>query len=183
METTLVWVALALGGLALVVALMALGKASAAGGAAGDAEREARRRADNAGEEARREIETLRQLLAVVASGGRLSRDQVLEGRLWSDVSPSEGKRLFEAGGLRLVDVRTPGETSGGIIPGALLIPVDELEARLRELPRDGAPTLIYCASGGRSAAACEFLSQQGFTNLSNLEGGFGAWPGPRARP
>jgi len=183
METTLVWIALGLAGLAVVIALLALGKAAAAGGAAGDAEREVRRRAENAGEEARRELDVLRQMLAVVASGGRLTRDQVLEGRLWNDMSPSEGKRLFEAGGLRLVDVRTPGETSGGIIPGALLIPVDELEARMRELPKAGAPKLIYCASGGRSAAACEFLTQQGFTNLSNLEGGFGAWPGPRARP
>jgi rhodanese-related sulfurtransferase len=42
---------------------------------------------------------------------------------------------------------------------------------------------LIYCAGGGRSAAACEFLASKGYTNLHNLEGGFGAWQGPRARP
>jgi phage shock protein E len=183
METTLLYAALCLGGAGSLAALVALGRASAARAAAADAEREARRRADNAGDEAKREIATLRQLLAVVASGGKLTREQVLEGRLWADVSPEEGKRLVESSAVRLLDVRTPGETSGGIIPGAVLIPVDQLEARLRELPKEGKRLLVYCAGGGRSAAACEFLSQQGFNDLANLEGGFGAWSGPRARP
>lgn len=183
METTLVYAALALGGASSLAALIALGKASAARAAAADAEREARRRAENAGEEAKREIATLRQMLAVVASGGSLSREQVLEGRLWSEMSPNEGKRLVESNAVRLLDVRTSGETAGGIIPGAQLIPVDQLQARLSELPRSGKPLLVYCAAGGRSAAACEFLSSQGYSQLHNLEGGFGAWPGARARP
>jgi len=183
METTLMYAGLALGGAGMLTALVALGRASAARAAAGDAEREARRRAENAGEEAKREVQVLRELLAVVASGGRLTREQVLEGRLWSDVSPDEGRKLVEAGAVRLLDVRTAGETAGGIIPNAQLIPVDQLESRLRELPKDGKPLLVYCAAGGRSAAACEFLASQGYSQLSNLEGGFGAWQGPRARP
>ncbi len=183
MEATLVYAALGLGGAGTLAALIALGKASAAHAAAADAEREARRRAENAGEEARREIATLREMLAVVATGGRLSREQVLEGRLWNDASPEEARRLVESDAVRLLDVRTSGETAGGIIPGAQLIPVDQLEARLRELPKAGKPLLVYCAGGSRSAAACEFLASQGYTQLSNLEGGFGAWQGPRARP
>lgn len=183
METTLVYAALALGGASSLAALIALGRASAARSAAADAEREAKRRAENFGAESKRELDTLRQMLAVVASGGKLTRDQVLEGRMWSDTSPDEGRKLVEANAVRLLDVRTASETAGGIIPGAQLIPVDQLESRLREVSKDGKPLLVYCAGGGRSAAACEFLSSQGFAQLSNLEGGFGAWQGPRARP
>ncbi len=175
--------ALIAAGVALLVALVALARAGAASARGEEFERDLRRRAENASEEVRREIEVLKKTVAVLAEGGRLSREQVLEGRLWSDVSPDQGRAMVEAGEVRLVDVRTPQETAGGIIPGAKLIPIDELEARMRELPNDGKRTLVYCAGGGRSAAACELLSQHGYANLHNLEGGFGAWSGPRVRP
>jgi rhodanese-related sulfurtransferase len=175
--------ALIAAGVALLVGLLALARAGSAGARAEELERDLRRRTENAVDEARREVETLKKLVAVLAEGGKLSRDQVLEGRLWSDVTPDQGRKLVEAGDVRLVDVRTPQETAGGIIPGALLIPIDELESRAGEIPKDGRRTLVYCAGGGRSAAACEFLSQHGYANLHNLEGGFSAWSGPRARP
>ena len=175
--------ALAAAGVALLVALIALARVANAAARSEELERDLRRRAENSLDESRREVETLKKVVAVLAEGGKLSREQVLEGRLWSDVSPDQGRRLFEGGELRLVDVRTPQETAGGVIPGALLIPVDDLEARIRELPRDGKRTLVYCAGGGRSAAACEFLTQQGYANLLNLEGGFSSWSGPRVRP
>lgn len=174
--------AIAIAVLALLAALVALGRAAAVKARLEEAERDARRRFDAVGEEAKRELATLKQLVAVLADGGALSGAQVLEGRLWSEVSPPDGAKLVQAGNLRIVDVRTPQETAGGIIPSALLIPIDELEARMGELARDGRTTLVYCAGGGRSAAACEFLASKGYTNLHNLEGGFGAWQGPRAR-
>ena len=46
-----------------------------------------------------------------------------------------------------------------------------------------GKPLLVCCAGGSRSAAACEFLSQQGYAGLHNLEGGMNSWSGPRVRP
>ena len=79
--------------------------------------------------------------------------------------------------------MRTPGEVAAGKIPGALHIPIDDLEARRAEIARDDRTKLVYCAGGGRSAAACEFLSSQGWTNLLNLEGGFQSWTGPVERP
>ena len=173
----------ALAALALVVALVAFVKANGFAARVDEVERDARRRAENAVEETKRELETMKQLVAVLAEGGKLSREQVLEGRMWSDVSPQDGLKLVSSAAPRIVDVRTPQETAGGIIPGALLIPIDDLEARIKELPKDGKTTLVYCAGGGRSAAACEFLSQHGYTNLLNLEGGFGSWQGPRAKP
>ena len=168
---------------ALAVALIAFARASGHGRAVEDAAQEARRKAENAAEELRRELATLKQMVATLAGGGRLTREMVLDGQLWRDVGPDEGKALVERGEVKLLDVRTPQETAGGIIPGAQIIPVDQLEARVREVPKEGL-LLIYCAGGGRSAAACEFLANQGFQGeLMNLEGGFGAWQGPRAKP
>ena len=102
---------------------------------------------------------------------------------MWREADTREAVELVSGGKVRIVDVRTPQETASGIIPGALLIPVDQLEARAGEIARDGRTTLVYCAGGSRSAAACEFLSTQGHENLINLSGGFGAWNGPRAKP
>jgi len=59
---------------------------------------------------------------------------------------------------------------------------VQMLEERWKEIPKDGRKTLVYCAGGERSAAACEFLSRQGYENLYNLAGGFHAWSGPTAK-
>ena len=65
----------------------------------------------------------------------------------------------------------------GGHVPGALWIPVDQIETRAREVPRDGR-VLVVCAAGGRSASACDFLSSRGWTNLTNVLGGMSAYPG-----
>ena len=125
-----------------------------------------------------------KKLLARVSAGEKLTREMILEGQLWRDVSSTEAQRMLAAEReLVLVDVRTPAETRSGILPGARLIPIDELEARTSELPRTGVPILIYCAGGGRSAAACEHLARAGFESLHNLEGGFSSWTGPRAMP
>lgn len=177
--------ALSVSVLALIFALAALAKASGAGSEIEETQRQARRGIQNLADEQAGQLERMRRLLAALAAGAALSEEMILEGRLWRDVDPRAGQQLFESAGgeLRVLDVRTPLETSGGIIAGALLIPIEELEGRVAELPKDGRQTLVYCAAGGRSAAACEFLSEQGFTNLLNLEGGFGSWSGPTQRP
>ncbi|MBM3976633.1 MAG: rhodanese-like domain-containing protein [Planctomycetes bacterium] len=106
----------------------------------------------------------------------------IRNGQLWFDVTPDEGKHMVVDERVRVLDVRTPQETAMGVIPGALLIPVQELPERLSDLPRDGRKTLVYCAGGGRSAAACEMLTREGYANLHNLTGGIGAWGGPIER-
>ena len=175
-------VALGVAVLALLVALVALSRAGAWKRRVDELERELRRRTDGNAQSQQSDLTLLRSMVAVLAEGGKLSREQVLEGRLWADASPQQGLELVKQG-ARVLDVRTPGETAGGVIPGALLIPVDQLEARLAEVPKDGKATLVCCAGGSRSAAACEFLSQQGFASLHNLDGGMNSWSGPRERP
>jgi len=77
-----------------------------------------------------------------------------------------------------LLDVRTPQEFSGelGHLPDALLIPVQELEARYQELePHKDKEMVVYCRSGNRSGRAVDFLSQKGF-KAKNMLGGMLAW-------
>ena len=83
--------------------------------------------------------------------------------------------RRDEIDGLQLVDIRNPGETEHGTIPGAVTIPVGQLPGRLDELDSD-APTVVYCAGGYRSSVAASVLRQAGFDDVSDILGGFGAW-------
>ena len=76
---------------------------------------------------------------------------------------------------LVVLDVRQPGETEGGIIPGAVTVPLTLLNQRLAELD-PAAPTVVYCAGGFRSMIASSRLEQAGFADVSDLIGGYGAW-------
>lgn len=80
-------------------------------------------------------------------------------------------------GTFTLLDVRQPGEYEKARIPGARLIPLPELPDRLNELEID-KPLLAYCAVGGRSRSAAQYLSGQGFPEVYSLKGGIKAWEG-----
>ncbi|MGC9378864.1 rhodanese-like domain-containing protein [Streptomyces sp. MH13] len=82
--------------------------------------------------------------------------------------------RLHE---LTVIDVRTPGEYAGGHLPGALNIPLDQLQRALPGLQHaaDRGDLLIVCASGARSENACRILAEHGVT-AATLSGGTGAW-------
>lgn len=78
-----------------------------------------------------------------------------------------------------LLDVREPHEYTGplGHVPGAILIPLGELPARLAELEaHKNQKVIAICRSGGRSAQATEILMKAGFTNVLNMTGGTLAW-------
>lgn len=79
-----------------------------------------------------------------------------------------------------LLDVRQPGEYEQERIPGARLIPLPELPARVTELDPE-KPLIAYCAIGGRSRAAAQYLSGRGFRQVFNLRGGIAAWQGGKA--
>jgi rhodanese-related sulfurtransferase len=73
-----------------------------------------------------------------------------------------------------IVDVRTKEEFVGGHLEEALLLPVQELEGRLDELPKD-KPIIVYCRSGSRSRTAAEILVANGFTMVYDM-GGISSW-------
>jgi adenylyltransferase/sulfurtransferase len=76
-----------------------------------------------------------------------------------------------------LLDVREPAEWETAHIEGATLVPLRELPARLPELAEwKDRHVIAQCHSGVRSARACEFLREAGFTRVENLVGGIDAW-------
>lgn len=84
-----------------------------------------------------------------------------------SDIGDADAKELV-AKGASLIDVRSPGEYADGHAPGAKNIPVDEIAARLAEIPRD-KPVLVYCRSGMRSGRAAGILKDAGYENIHNI--------------
>ena len=84
------------------------------------------------------------------------------------DVSGAEARQLVQAG-ARLVDVRTPGEFAAGHIPGALNLPVQQMDARVAELGPKGGAVVVYCRSGHRSSNAARMLRSAGFTAVHDL--------------
>ncbi|GGW47543.1 transporter [Streptomyces lucensis JCM 4490] len=92
-----------------------------------------------------------------------------------ASLDPHEARsRLHE---LTVIDVRTPGEYAGGHIPGALNIPLDQLDRALPDI-RSAAgrgEVLVVCASGARSENACRTLAEHG-VHTATLSGGTGAW-------
>lgn len=72
-----------------------------------------------------------------------------------------------------VVDVRTPGEYLEGHYPGAINIPLNELQSRLEEFKELKAPIVAYCRSGARSGMAVSLLKQNGFNEVYNGGGLF----------
>lgn len=130
-----------------------------------------------------RALAVTRQHLAEVVAGTPPPADVVARGAAWRDLEAAPALVLWQRDSdLFVLDVRTPAEFASGHIPRAHLIPVDELEDRLAELPAHDTRILVTCAAGGRSLQACQVLSEHGFTRLVNLAGGMHAWNGPRER-
>ncbi len=98
-------------------------------------------------------------------------------------MSAAETKQYIDshpAGDYQLVDVRQPKEYEAAHLPGAIFMPLATLPDRVHELAKD-TPTIAYCAVGGRSRAASQFLAGQGFTDVYNMAGGIKAWQGVQA--
>ncbi len=100
---------------------------------------------------------------------------------LEANVSPEAVLSLYKEGNkITIIDVRQDWEYAQGHIPGAILIPLNELSTRASEIPHEG-PVILVCRSGGRSRQAWTLLSQQGpghrpFNNIHNMVGGMNAW-------
>lgn len=92
-----------------------------------------------------------------------------------SQITVSDLKRRIEIGeDLQLIDVRSPGEFAAGHVPGAINIPLEQLEGRLPDLNRD-KELVILCQSGRRAAMGCDVLRPH-HDELLILEGGTAAW-------
>lgn len=129
-------------------------------------------------------VEPLRIHTAKLARGQCVSDKLIRSGQLYHEISGSEAAQLMTqasaAKGVFLLDVRTSPEFAKQRIPGAKLIPVEDLEMRHpTEIPAGAEKILVYCAGGDRSRLACDFLSRQDYANVYLLKDGLQGWPGP----
>ncbi len=77
---------------------------------------------------------------------------------------------------LITIDVRGPGETSEGSIEGSILVPVSCLRDEIEDLAgHKHDPVVAFCAGGYRSSIAASLLRAHGFTDVSDVLGGYSA--------
>ena len=101
------------------------------------------------------------------------------KGEGYKRISMDEAKTLMEKEeGYILLDVRTKGEYEIGYIPGAINIPLSDIDEKIiSSLPDKSQMILVYCRSGNRSREASDKLSKLGYTNILEI-GGINAWKG-----
>lgn len=93
----------------------------------------------------------------------------------FKNIASPQAKALLDQGAVFLIDVRTPEEFRQAHVKGAVLIPLDQVEKRLGELPKN-RPILVYCAVGSRSSAVASFLAEKGYRDVYNMRDGIVGW-------
>ena len=100
------------------------------------------------------------------------------------NLTPEQVAAEIEGGGVALVDIREDDERQrDGAIPGAVRAPrgmlefwADPTSPYHREEFDPARRTVLYCASGGRSALAADTLQGMGYGNVAHLDGGIKGW-------
>jgi rhodanese-related sulfurtransferase len=128
-------------------------------------------------------LDTIKAQLGRLAGGQPMDSSMVRDGRLFGLSKVADVQADFDAGDQPyVIDVRTVQEWSGGHIPGAVHMPMEEMQKSLHSMKRDGTKMYVICAGGGRSSAAAEFISNRGFLNVWNVDGGMKTWRGEMAK-
>ena len=93
-------------------------------------------------------------------------------------ITPDEARARLQSGDpLVLLDVRTAEEYSDKHIPGAVLLPNEEIgDTAPALLPVKDAEIIVYCRSGNRSKTASSTLAELGYSNIYEF-GGINTWP------
>ena len=113
----------------------------------------------------------------------------------YETLNPEETRaRLDGDGEWTYVDVRTPEEFGRGHVPGAYNVPAffpgptgmmpnPEFAGVMKAHFATDRALVLGCAAGGRSMHACEQLTAEGYTQLTNMDGGFSGRPDPEGGP
>jgi len=117
-------------------------------------------------------------LLFPACGGADADKDEAQEPGVWRTISAEEANEIMsDAQGFILVDVRTEQEFQDAHIEGAILMPSSDVGTLAESmLPDKDQTILLYCRSGGRSAAAAATLAGMGYTNVYDF-GGIMSWP------
>ena len=89
--------------------------------------------------------------------------------------APMMAEELAGADPPLVLDIRNPREWAAKHIDGSVNIPLNHLQDRIAEIPRDRR-IAVHCAGGYRSSIAASILHQYGITNLIEMAGGMAAW-------
>lgn len=94
-----------------------------------------------------------------------------------AEVNPAQATLLINRQDAQVIDVREPDEFAAGHMPEARNIPAGKLAERITEIEKyKEKPLILCCASGMRSAKACDELKKLGFGSLHTLGGGIDSW-------
>lgn len=117
-------------------------------------------------------------LLAAALFAGCGQAEKETQEAEYMNITAEEAKRIMDdTEGYLILDVRAQEEYDEGHIPGAVVIPHTEVEARAEaELPDKEQVILVYCRSGRRSKLAAQTLADLGYTNVKEF-GGILDWP------
>jgi rhodanese-related sulfurtransferase len=91
-----------------------------------------------------------------------------------AEISVADAAAKRDAGAF-ILDVRQPDEWNAVHIPGATLIPLDQLETRVNEVPKD-KEVVVVCRSGNRSQQGRDILKNAGFPQVTSMSGGMNQW-------
>ena len=95
----------------------------------------------------------------------------------YREVTSREAAELIQTEQPIILDVRTAGEYKRGHLKNSVLIPVQELQKRYKEIGTNkDREILIYCATGNRSTVASKILIDNGFKHIVNMRGGIYDW-------
>lgn len=89
--------------------------------------------------------------------------------------APMVAEELASADPPLVLDIRNPREWAARHIDGSVNIPLNHLQERIAEIPRDRR-IAVHCAGGYRSSIAAGILHQYGITHLIEMAGGLAAW-------
>lgn len=117
-------------------------------------------------------------ILLLVGIGCKSKVANTQTGITFKDVDPIQANSLIKDNDkIIILDVRTPEETALGTLPNAITIDYldSSFDTEIAKLDKS-KPYLVYCRSGGRSTGACNKLIAAGFTDITNMQGGYTEW-------
>jgi rhodanese-related sulfurtransferase len=112
--------------------------------------------------------------VGIVACGTSPATDREAPADVPDEISVDAAHQKYQDG-VFLLDVRTQEEWDEYHAPDTTLIPLDELEGRLNELPQN-EEIVVVCRSGNRSQAGRDILRNNGFEQTTSVSGGLKAW-------
>lgn len=96
------------------------------------------------------------------------------------NINSKELHEMMANGDIQILDVRTPGETAQGIVPGAKVVDINSADflTQVKAVIDPAKPVAVYCAMGGRSRRAADQMQADGFAEVLNVSDGYNGWSG-----